>query len=68
MTGDHQHNQHQASADISAEHKGEDAAPGASLGELLQVDPRELVVGANIRGQVALDRETVLRGSVPLIN
>ncbi|GAA1195354.1 ParB/RepB/Spo0J family partition protein [Pseudonocardia alaniniphila] len=59
MTGDHQHDQYEANADISAEHDREEVAPDASLGELLQVDPRELIIGANVRGQVGLDREFV---------
>ena len=59
MIGDHPRDQHEGSADSSAEHNGEEAAPHVSLGELLQVDPRELIIGANVRGQVALDREFV---------
>jgi len=59
MTDDHQYDENEANADVSAEHGGGAAVPGAPLGELLQVDPRQLIIGVNVRGTVVLDREFV---------
>ncbi|NMH78645.1 ParB N-terminal domain-containing protein [Pseudonocardia xinjiangensis] len=59
MTDDHQYDENEATADVRAEHDGGAAVPGAPLGELLQVDPRQLIIGANVRGTVVLDREFV---------
>ena len=51
-----QHDQHEVKEDSGVEHPGSDTTSAAPLGELLQLDPRELVIGPNVREQVVLDQ------------